>query len=290
MYSANFDYHRARSLADVHRLLAANPGAKLLAGGHSLIPLMKLRLASPPAVVDIGRIPELRGITRGGDTIRIGALTTHAAIAASADVQKSATALAEAAGLIGDPAVRSRGTVGGNIAHADPASDLPTVLVALDARIVVVGPSGERTIAADGFFTGIMTTTLADNEVLTAIVVPVAARGQRSAYVKFSHPASRYAVIGVAASVTVANNQCSAARLALGGLLSHARRAAAVEKALVGKGLDTAAIAAAASQVGSDLGRDVTGDIFASASYRTAVAPVYVRRAIAAAAARAGLA
>ena len=121
-------------------------------------------------------------------------------------------------------------------------------------------------------------------------VVPVAARGQGSAYVKFSHPASRYAVIGVAASVTVANNQCSAARLALGGLLPHARRAAAVEKALVGKGLDTAAIAAAASQVGSDLGRDVTGDIFASASYRIAVAPVYVRRAIAAAAARAGLA
>jgi carbon-monoxide dehydrogenase medium subunit len=290
MYSANFEYHRARSLADVHRLLAANPGAKLLAGGHSLIPLMKLRLAAPPAVVDIGRIQELRGIARSGDTIRIGALTTHAEIAASADVQKSAAALAEAAGMIGDPAVRSRGTIGGNIAHADPASDLPTVLVALDARMAVVGPSGERTIAADGFFTGIMTTTLADNEVVTAIVVPVAARGHGSAYVKFSHPASRYAVIGVAASVTVANNQCASARIALGGLVTHARRAAAVEQALVGKGLETAAITAAAGQVGSDLGRDVTGDIFASASYRAAVAPVYVKRAIAAAAARAGLA
>jgi aerobic carbon-monoxide dehydrogenase medium subunit len=290
MYSASFDYHRARSLADVHRLLAANPGAKLLAGGHSLIPLMKLRLAAPPAVVDIGRIPELRGIARSDDTIRIGALTTHAEIAASADVQKGAPALAEAAGLVGDPAVRSRGTIGGNIAHADPASDLPTVLVALDARIVVVGPSGERTIAADGFFTGIMTTTLADNEVLTAIVVPVAPRGQGSAYVKFSHPASRYAVIGVAASVTSANNQCSAARVALGGLVPHARRAAAVEKALGGKGLDAGAIAAAAGQVGSDLGGEVSGDIFASASYRKAVAPVYVKRAIAAAAARAGLA
>jgi carbon-monoxide dehydrogenase medium subunit len=290
MYSANFDYHRARSLADVHRLLEANPGAKLLAGGHSLIPLMKLRLTAPPAVVDIGRIPELRGIARIGDTIRIGALTTHAEIAASADIQKAAPALAEAAGLVGDPAVRSRGTIGGNVAHADPASDLPTVLVALDARIVVVGPSGERTIAADGFFTGIMTTTLADTEVLTAIVVPVAARGQGSAYVKFSHPASRYAVIGVAASVTVANNQCSAARVALGGLVPHARRAATVEKALSGKGLDAAAIAAAAGQVGSDLGGEVSGDIFASASYRKAVAPVYVKRAIAAAAARAGLA
>jgi len=290
MYSANFDYHRARSLADVHRLLATNPGAKLLAGGHSLIPLMKLRLASPAAVVDIGRIPELRGISRSGDTIRIGALTTHAEIAAAADVQKGAPALAEAAGMIGDPAVRSRGTIGGNIAHADPASDLPTVLVALDARVVVVGPSGERTLAADGFFTGIMTTTLADNEVVTAIVVPVAARGQSSAYVKFSHPASRYAVIGVAASLTLANNQCSAARVALGGLVSHACRAAAVEKALVGKGLDAATIAAAAGQVGADLGGEVSGDIFASASYRKAVAPVYVRRAIAAAAARAGLA
>jgi aerobic carbon-monoxide dehydrogenase medium subunit len=290
MYSANFDYHRARSLADVHQLLAANPGAKLLAGGHSLIPLMKLRLAAPPAVVDIGRIPELRGISRSGDTIRIGALTTHAEIAASADVQKGAPALSEAAGLVGDPAVRSRGTIGGNVAHADPASDLPTVLVALDARLVVVGPSGERTIPADGFFTGIMTTTLADDEVLTAVVVPVAARGQGSAYVKFSNPASRYAVVGVAASLTVANNQCSAARIAVGGLVPHARRTATVEKALTGKELNAAAIAAAAGQVGSDLGAEVTGDIFASASFRKAVAPVYVKRAIAAATARAGLA
>ena len=290
MYSANFDYHRARSLSDAQQLLAAHPGAKLLAGGHSLIPLMKLRLAEPPALVDIGRIPELRGISRSADTIRIGALTTHAEIAASAELQKSAAALSEAAGLVGDPAVRSRGTIGGNIAHADPASDLPTVLVALDARIVAIGPAGERTIPADGFFTGIMSTALADNEVVTAIVVPSSARGQGSAYVKFSHPASRYAVIGVAASVTVAGNVCSTARVALGGLLPHASRAAAVEKALTGKPLDTSAIANAAAQVGSDLGDDVTGDIFASAAYRKAVAPVYVKRAIAAAAARAGLA
>jgi aerobic carbon-monoxide dehydrogenase medium subunit len=290
MYSANFDYHRAKSLSDAQRLLAANPGAKLLAGGHSLIPLMKLRLATPSAVVDIGRIPELRGISKSGDTIRIGSLTTHAEIAASGDVQKSAAALAEAAGLVGDPAVRSRGTIGGNIAHADPASDLPTVLVALNAQIVAVGPKGERTMAADGFFTGIMSTALAEDEVVTAIVVPASAKGQGSAYVKFSHPASRYAVIGVAASVTMSKNECAAARVALGGLLPHASRARAVEKALTGKSLDAAAIAAAAAQVASDLGNDVTGDIFASAEYRAAVAPVYVKRAIAAAAARAGLA
>ena len=290
MYSANFDYHRASSLSDAQKLLAANPGAKLLAGGHSLIPLMKLRLATPPALVDIGRIPELRGIARRGDAIRIGSLTTHAELAASADLQKSAAALAEAAGLVGDPAVRSRGTIGGNIAHADPASDLPAVLVALNASIVAIGPSGERTVAADGFFTGIMTTALADNEVVTAIVVPVSVRGQGSAYVKFEHPASRYAVIGAAASVTMAGNTCSGARIALGGLVPHATRAQAVEKALTGKPLDTATIAAAASQVSSDLGGEVTGDIFASAAYRTAVAPVYMKRAIAAAAARAGLA
>jgi len=164
------------------------------------------------------------------------------------------------------------------------------VLVALNASIVAIGPSGERTIAADGFFTGIMSTVLADNEVVTAIVVPVAARGQGSAYVKFSHPASRYAVIGVAASVTMAGSTCSAARIAIGGLVPHATRAQAVEKALVGQTLDAAAIGAAAGQVSTDVGGEASGDIFASAEYRIAVAPVYVKRAIAAAAARAGLA
>jgi carbon-monoxide dehydrogenase medium subunit len=290
MYSGNFNYHRAQNLADAQRLLAANPGAKLLAGGHSLIPLMKLRLAAPSAVVDIGRIAELRGVSRSGDTIRIGALTTHAEIAASADVQNSAPALAEAAALIGDPAVRNRGTIGGTDAQADPASDLPTVLVALDARIVAIGPAGERTMPADGFFTGIMNTALAENEVVTSIVVPVAGRGQGSAYVKFAHPASRYAVIGVAASVTMTDRKCTAARVALGGLLPCATRTTAVERALVGSSLDTSAIANAAGQVASDLGSLVTGDIYASAEYRAAVAPVYVKRAIAAAAARAGLA
>ena len=290
MYSADFDYHRARSLADAQRLLAAHPGAKLLAGGHSLIPLMKLRLAAPSAVIDIGRIPELRGISRSGDSIRIGALTTHAELAASADLQKSAAALAEAAGLVGDPAVRSRGTIGGNVAHADPASDLPTVLVALDARITAVGPKGERTISADDFFTGIMTTALADDEVVTAIAVPASVRGQGSAYVKFAHPASRYAVIGAAALVSIANNRCSGARVALGGLLPHASRVRSVEKALTGKPLDAAAIEAAAALAQADLGSNVAGDIYASAEYRTAMAPVYVKRAVAVAAARAGLA
>src|SRR5215475_368648 len=222
MYAPQFDYYRAGSVSEAAGLLRKYPGAKILAGGQSLIPLLKLRFTTPAAVIDIGRIRELRGITVKGGTIHIGAMTTHAELAASSELAEQCHVLAQAAAGIGDPAVRNRGTIGGNIAHADPASDLPTVLVALDARVVVVGPSGERTIPADGFFTGIMTTTLADDEVLTAIVVPVAARGQGSAYVKFSNPASRYAVVGVAASLTVANNQCSAARAALGGLVSHA--------------------------------------------------------------------
>ena len=286
MYASSFEYFRARSVADAHQLLAAHPGAKLLAGGHSLLPLLKLRLAAPPALVDIGRIPELRGISRQGDWIRIGALTTHAELAASADLRDAAAALADGAAVVGDPAVRNRGTIGGNIAHADPASDLPTVLVALDARMVAAGPGGERTIPADQFFTGIMTTALSEDEILVAVLVPASARGQGSAYEKFAHPASRYAVVGVAAWVAVTNGTCSAARIALGGLLPNARRAGNAERALIGKALSDDTIAAAADQVAADLGNDVSGDIYASAEYRKAMAPVFTKRAVAGAAAR----
>ena len=289
MYSSEFDYYRARSVADAHQLLAKHPGAKLLAGGHSLIPLMKLRLAAPSAVVDIGRLPELRGITRHGDVVRIGALTTHAELAASDVLRTAAAALAEAAATIGDPAVRNRGTIGGNIAHADPASDLPTVLVALDARVVVAGPQGERTIQADRFFTGIMTTALGEDEILLAVDVPASAGGQSSAYEKFSHPASRYAVLGAAASVSVKDGRLAAARVALGGLLPHARRAVSVEKALMGSTTTEDAVGAAAKEVTADLRDDVTGDIYASAEYRAAMAPVFIRRAVLTAIARSSL-
>ena len=289
MYAPNFDYYRARSVADAHQLLAAHPGAKLLAGGHSLLPLLKLRLAAPSTLVDIGRIAELRGISRQGDWIRIGALTTHAELAASADLRDAAAALADAAAMVGDPAVRNRGTIGGNIAHADPASDLPTVLVALDARMVAAGPGGERTIHADQFFTGIMTTALSEDEILLAVHVQASGRGQGSAYEKFAHPASRYAVLGVAASVAVTDGTCSAARIALGGLLPNARRASSAERALIGKAINDDTIAAAADQVAADLGNDVSGDIYASAEYRSAMAPVFTKRALANAAARASL-
>ena len=288
MYAVDFDYYRAGSLAEVQSLMAAHPGAKLLAGGHSLVPLLKLRLAAPAAVIDIGRVGELRGISRKGDALAIGALTTHAELAASPDVRSAAAALADAAAIVGDPAVRNRGTIGGNIAHADPASDLPTVLVALDARMVAVGPKGERTIPAADFFQGLMTTALDEREILTSVLVPASRTGQGSGYAKFLHPASRYAVIGVAADLTISNGTCTAARVAIGGLVPAARRSPAVEAALVGRAPTDSTIADAAARIASDLGDDVMGDLFASAEYRKAVAPVYVRRAVAAAGARAG--
>jgi carbon-monoxide dehydrogenase medium subunit len=287
MYAPNFDYYRASSVAEAQKLMAAHPDAKLLAGGHSLVPLLKLRLAAPSAVIDIGRVSELRGISRQGDHLTIGALTTHAELAGSADVRSAAPALADAAAMVGDPAVRNRGTIGGNVAHADPASDLPTVLVALDARMIAAGPKGGRTIPAGEFFTGIMTSALADDEILTAVQVPALARDQGSSYEKFSHPASRYAVIGAAAVVAVKDGKFAETRIAIGALLPNARRAPAVEKALAGKPVNAESIAAAAREVATDLGNDVTGDIFASAEYRSAMAPVYVKRAVAAAAERA---
>ena len=286
MYSSPFDYYRANSIEEAGSLLKQHPGAKLLAGGHTLIPLLKLRLASPSAVIDIGRIAELRGIDVKGGVVRIGALTTHAELAASPAVREQCPALAEAAGHVGDPAVRNRGTIGGNVAHADPASDLPTVLAALGAKFVLVSGRGSQTLPVEQFFTGLMSTALGEGDVLTAIEVPAQAAGQGSAYVKFEHPASRYAVIGVAAVLGVGGGTCKSAAIAIGGLVPRPIRAASVERRMVGQAFSDASIAAAAGDVGADLGADIIGDLYASADYRKAVAPVWVKKAIAAAAAR----
>ncbi len=287
MFAPAFDYYRATSVADAGDLLQRNPGAKLLAGGHSLIPLLKLRLASPAALIDIGRVAELKGIAAAGGVVRIGALTTHAELAASAVLRDTCPVLAEAAAMIGDPAVRNRGTIGGNIAHADPASDLPTVLTALGARFIVASGGQMKTIGAAAFFVGLMTTTLGEADLIVAVEVPVRPAGQGQAYVKFSHPASRYAVIGVAAVLDARAGVCTAAAVALGGLTPHALRARSVEQALTGQALSPEAIAAAAARATADLGEDVLGDVFASADYRRAVAPVWVKRALSAAADRA---
>ena len=290
MYAPDFAYYRADSVAEIGRLLRAHPGAKVLAGGHSLIPLLKLRLAAPPALIDIGRIGELKGISVADGRVRIGALTTHAQIAASAEVAKHAPALAAAAGVIGDPAVRNRGTIGGNVAHADPASDLPTVLLALGASFAVATDDGERTVAAGDFFQGMMATALGDHDIVTAIDVPAAPGGQGQAYEKFSHPASRYAVIGVAATVELRGGTVGNVAVALGGLVPAAARAGSVEQALSGQAASAEAIAGAAAAVSNDLGADLIGDIYASAEYRRAMAPVCVKRALTAALKRASVA
>ena len=293
MFAANFDYYRAGSVAEAGELLVKHPGAKILAGGHSLIPLLKLRLATPATVIDIGRLGELRGIA-SGDSLTIGSLTTHAELARSADVKRHAEALGEAASQVGDPAVRNRGTIGGNIAHADPASDLPIVLAALGATINIIGNNGQRSVSASDFLLGVMMTALHDDEVLTSIEIPAAPNGQGTAYEKFSHPASRYDVIGVAAAVTTNNSTCTSASVAIGGLVPVPLRCPAVEQVLTGETVSEEALTAASEAVNGanggadDLGDNLLGDLFASADYRKAIASVYVRRALAAAVERAG--
>ena len=288
MFPANTNYHRAGSVAEAVQLLAANEGAKVLAGGHSLIPAMKLRLAAPEALVDIGHIDALRGISLEGGSLVIGALTNFATIASSDLVQANAQILAEATGVVGDPAVRNRGTIGGNVSHGDPASDPPTALTALGATYNVSGPGGERSIAASDFPTGLLENALQDNEILTGVSVPVLAAGCGSAYVKFPHPASRYAVVGVAAIVGVDGGSCSSASVVIGGVETTPTRASSVEAALVGSDLGDGALDAAAAAVAADFTGDPMSDIFASDEYRRAMAAVYLRRALGIAASRAG--
>ena len=283
MYPPKFDYYRAGSV-DEALALRKEHGGKFLAGGHSLIPVMNLRLADPGALIDIGRLDDLRGISVRDGMVMIGALTTHAMVAASSDVPK---ALSEAASMIGDPQVRNRGTVGGNVSHADPASDLPTVLTALGAKFRIAGPNGMRTVDAADFFTDLFETALGEDELLIGVGLSPEGNGTGSAYAKLFNPASRYAMVGAAASVTMQGNKCEAASVAVGGLTSKATACPSVVAALVGQKLDDDAMAAAATAVANDLGDDVMGDIHASADYRRAMAPVFVKRALMSAASRA---
>ena len=283
MFAADFEYRKAGSIAEAVQLLSDNPGAKILAGGHSLIPLMRFRLARPEVVIDIGGIANLKGISISGNTINIGALTTHAEIASSADVQRANGLLAEAAGGIGDPAVRNRGTIGGNLAHADPASDWATVLTALGATVSAQGPSGSRNIAAADFIEDAFATVLAEDEIITTVSVPVLAANQRAEYAKMAHPASFYAVVGGAVVVTMDGDRCTAASVAVGGLTPRPVKAAAVEQALSGSTLTMASIADATARLSEDLsaaGVDIIGDVFASADFRSSIAPVEVKHAL----------
>ncbi len=282
MYPPKFDYYRASSVDEALSLLQQHgANAKVLAGGHSLIPMMKMRLAQPGVLIDIGRIDELKGIRVEGDTLSIGPLTTHAAIAASEDVQRLATALSDAASVVGDLQVRNRGTIGGNLAHADPASDLPAAVLALGGEIEARGPAGSRTIAADDFFQGLFTTALDENEIITAIRVPTGQGTRVSAYVKFPHPASGYAVVGVAAVLDIAGNKVTTARVAANGAFECAKRLAGVEQALSGADATAEAAASAAEHATDGFSADdFMSDIFASADYRAHLLKVYTRRAL----------
>ena len=281
MHPANFDYHRASSIDEAESLWKENTDASFLAGGHSLIPAMKLRLSDPGTLVDISGIDDLKGISRDGDTIRIGALTTHREVGSSDVVKDGCSALSEAAGMIGDPQVRNRGTIGGNVAHADPASDYPGILMALGATIV----TSSRSIVVDDFFTGLFETALNDGEVITEIQVPAIGASSGAAYTKFFNPSSRYAVVGVGALVSKSNGSCSSCRIGVTGAADHAFRASVAEETLQGSDLGDDAVAASAAKV-SD-GQEMLSDLSASANYRSHLCGVMAKRAIVEAASRA---
>jgi carbon-monoxide dehydrogenase medium subunit len=287
MISAQFDYVRAQTLDEALTLLAQNEDAKILAGGHSLIPAMKLRLAMPPLLIDIGRIADLSYIREEGDQIRIGAMTSHYQIESSELLKKICPLLPECAGHIGDVQVRNKGTIGGSVAHSDPAGDWPAAVIALNAELVVASKNGERSINVDDFFLDLMTTALEPGEILRELRINKSKGRTGQAYVKMHHPASGFAVVGVAANLTLDDNgACQNASIGITGVSAKAYRASAVESALNGGALDEQAIANAAAQATD--GVDINGDLFASEDYRRHLAAVYAKRAIAAASERAG--
>ncbi len=277
MYPAPFEYVAASSVEEAIGLLQQNEDAKILAGGHSLLPMMKLRLATPSLLVDIGRIPGLSNVQVNGN-ITIGPLATYASLIDSEALARACPLIGEAAAEVGDMQVRNRGTIGGSAAHADPASDMPAVLLALNATFTAQGPNGTRTIPASDFFQGLMTTALDEHEVLTGISIPALPAGTGTAYAKFKNPASGYAIVGVAAVVTLSGGTVSDVRVGITGAGSSAVRAAAVENALRGTSGDEAAIAAAAAHAAG--GIDLIGDIHASEEYRAHLATVFTRRAL----------
>ncbi|MEZ4530607.1 MAG: xanthine dehydrogenase family protein subunit M [Thermomicrobiales bacterium] len=277
MYPQQFEYVRPTSVDEAISILASNPDAKVLAGGHSLIPAMKLRLAAPGTIVDIGRIKGLSGI-KDGKGVKIGATTTYASVVDS-DKFGDFPVVVDATKQVGDPSVRNRGTVGGSMAHNDPAADLTAVMLALNASVTVKGTGGERDIALDDLFVGLLTTSLTEDEILTSVNIPSDFAGARQAYVKHAHPASGYAVVGVAVAVKEKDGKVESARIAVTGAPEHAKRATSAEAALVGKKLDADSIAAAAALAADDLG-ELNSDVYASAEYRAHLVRVLTKRAL----------
>lgn len=275
MIPAEFDYRVAGSVEEAIGLLSGNEDAKLIAGGHSLIPLMKTRLARPSMLIDMARVPGLTGVSRDGDTLTIGAMTRWHDLERDPLLREHCAIVADASGQVGDPQVRHAGTIGGSVAHCDPASDIPAVLLALDATIVARGPGGERDIPASQCFEGFFQSALAHDEVLTAIRVPVL-DGAGSAYVKFNQRAIDWAIVAVAAVVRHAGGTVSEARIALTNMGTTPVRASAAEAAMAGASGDGIAAAAALA----DQGTDPPEDTFASADYRRHLARVLTLRAV----------
>lgn len=277
VYPQQFEYVRPSSVEEAVGILSSNPDAKVLAGGHSLIPAMKLRLAAPGTIVDIGKIDSLKGVdARGG--ARIGALTTYAAIVDS-DKLGDFPMLQDATKQVGDPSVRNRGTIGGSMAHNDPAADLTAVVLALNGSVTAQGKGGSRDIALDDLFVGLLTTSLTEDEIITSVNIPNDFAGAKQAYLKHAHPASGYAVVGVAVAVRDNDGKVESVRIAITGAPEYAMRATSAEAALAGKALDADSIAAAAALAADDLG-ELNGDVYASPEYRAHLVRVLTRRAL----------
>jgi len=281
--SSPFEYSRATSLDDaLAKLRASNGDGKFIAGGHSLVPLMKLRLSEPKQLIDIARIPGLSGVREKDGKIEIGAGTVHHDVASSVLLRKVCPAIVECAGDIGDPQVRNRGTLGGSLAHADPAADYPAIMLALDAEIHLKSPKGWRVVRAADFFKGLFTVDLAADEIIVGVQFsPV----KSAAYAKLHQRASHFAIVGVAAAVDVQNGVIQSARIGVTGASAHATRLTDVETALAGKPASAATVEAAAKSAGAKL-RDVNSDIHASDEYRRAMVGVFAERALKAALAR----
>src|SRR5215469_1233539 len=280
MIPNSFDYVAAKSLDEAITLLGKHKDdAKVLAGGHSLIPAMKLRLATPQVLIDISRIKELAYIREDGGQIHIGATTTHYQIESSDLLRRACPLLPETATYLGDVQVRNKGTIGGSLAHADPGADWPAAVIALNAEIVAAGPKGERTIKIDQFFTGMLSTALEPGEILREVRFSAPKGRVGQCYKKFRHPASGFAVVGIAVNLSLdGSNKCQSAGVGITGVSPKPYRASAVENALKGNALDAKVLSGAAAHA-SD-GVDANTDLFASGEYRRHLAEVYARRAL----------
>lgn len=278
MYAAQFDYVRASSIEEAISLKGANDDSSLLAGGHSLIPAMKLRLSTPQKLIDISGLDQLKNISKNGSYISIGALCTHKQCAESDIIQSNCPALSDAASVIGDPHVRNKGTLGGALAHSDPQADYPGVVLALNATIIVEGSGGERTIEAVDYFTGLWETALGENEILTEVRIPTDSANANSCYLKFPQPASRYPYVGCGVSLSSSSGTCLDIRVGFSGVGEWAFRDSGIESALKGQPLNESTIASAADKAAE--GKAVLSDHFVSEEYRRAMAQVYAKRAL----------